>query len=195
MAMDPVSICNIALGWIGQDKIRTIDPDEADGAAEELCSTFFEPDVRSTLEETAWLFATGSKPLDLGAPQETGDPNFPVFFAVGSEVVAIRYVFDASGDPLEWEKREGGVVTQDTNQAFAIATTFKADPGLWPPAFCRAVAARIAADIAGPLTESPNLELKMEQRYEKELSKAMIFDGKQGTAVTINKHTPLSSMR
>lgn len=196
--MDPVAICNMALGWLGQGKIETIDPEETDGAAEELCSTFFEPDVRSTLEETAWLFATGAKPLDLGAPQETGDPNFPVSFALGTEVVAVRYVFDASGQPLDFERRIGSVVTQDTDRAFAIVTKLDdttVDPKAWPPSFCRAVAARIAADIAGPLTESVSLELKMEQRYEKELSKAMIYDGKQGTGVQINKHRPLSSMR
>lgn len=193
--MDPVAICNMALGWLGQGKIETIDPDEVDGAAEELCSTFFESDVRSTLEETAWLFATGAKPEDLGAPQETGDPNFPVSFSLPPDVVAIRYVFDAAGNPLDFERRSGAVVTVDTDHAFAIVTKFTADPKEWSPAFCRAVAARLAADIAGPLTESTGLEMKMEQRYEKELSKAMVFDGKQGTGVQINKHIPLSRMR
>lgn len=193
--MDPVTICNMALGWIGKGKIRTIDPDEADDAAEELCSIFYEPDVKSTLEEVPWLFATGPNPVDLGAPAETGDPKFPVFFATGSEIIKVRYVFNGSGDPLDFEPREGGIVTEDTDKALVIATKFISDPTKWTPTFCRAVAARIAADIAGPLTESSRKVSEMEARYKDELKRAGILDRAGAAAVPIVKRTSALSAR
>lgn len=193
--MDPVTICNMALGWIGAKRIETINIAEASSTEEELMADQFVPAVKAVLEEKAWLFATGSKPIDLGAPQETGDPRFPVFFATKSDVISVRAVYDANGESLDFERREGGVVVEDTDKAFAIVTKMITDPGKWTPTFCRAVAFRLAADNAATLTESPGIGLKMEAKYQDEVKKAGTLDGIQGSAQTIRRGSSLSARR
>jgi hypothetical protein len=167
----------MALGWIGANLIHQLDGENPQSVEEELCADNFPLAVRTALEEKPWLFATGSKPLDLGVAEETGDARFPVRFALPPEVVAVRYIQDANGYPLEFEKRDGFVVTEDAEKAFAICTTYIDDPKRWTPTFCRAVASQIAADLAPVLApERAGLDRKMEARYIDAISKAGVFD-------------------
>lgn len=175
--MDPVAVCRLALGWIGANLINALNEDDPQSVEEELCITNFPLALRTALEAKPWLFATGSKPLDLGAAEETGDARFPVRFHTPPEVVAVRYVQDENGNPLEFEKRRGFIVTEDANKAFAICTVYVDDPNEWTPTFCRAVAAQIASDLAPVLApERAGLDRKMEARYIDALSKAGVFD-------------------
>lgn len=181
--MDPVTICNMALGWIGGNRIRNLNAEEPSSVEEELMADQFDPVVRAALEEKAWLFATGSKPVDLGAPQETGDPRFPVRFAKDPLIVSVRAVYDTHGDPLTYERRDEWIVTADTDKAFAVCTMFVNDPRRWTPTFCRAVAHRLAADNAMVISESEKLALKHDKLYYVEIAKAGTLDGIQGSGV------------
>lgn len=177
--MDPVTICNMALGAIGQSRIHSLD----DGTvASELCSTFFEPAVRKALSEKAWLFATGSNLVSLGDPQEGDDPEMPVRFKVPGSVVTIHKCDDGYGDfSVKWERRDEYVVAEPgTAKLLALCTTYIQDPKRWTPTFCWAVAYLLASNLAGPITESHALGEKMEAKYERELHKAGVIDGMQG---------------
>lgn len=185
--MDPVTVCRVALGWIGANLIHSLDANNPSSVEEELCADNFPLAVRTALEEKPWLFATGSKPLDLGNAEETGDTRFPVRFALPPEVVAVRYVQDESGDLLEFEKRDGYIVTEDATKAFAICTTYIDDPNRWTPTFCRAVSAQIASDLAPILApERAGLDRKMEARYMDAISKAGVFDLGQSSGAKVN---------
>lgn len=194
--MDPVAICNMALGFLSKHRINDLIEGEeaADSDEQELCSTFYPIAVRLALEEKGWLFATGSRPVDLGAPQESGDPQYPVLFALPADLVTVRRVVDANGDSLLYERREGGIVTEDTDKAYAIITKYIDDPKKWTPNFCLAVAYRIATFIAVPLTESTGLEAKMEKLYTDTVKKAGTFDGLQGSAQVIRVRPADSSV-
>jgi hypothetical protein len=194
--MDPVTICNMALGWIGAKRISTLNAEEAASQEEELLADQFEPAVRAVLEEKAWLFATGSKPSDLGAPQETGDPRFPTWFKLPPDTVSVLAVYDADGTALDFARREDlTVVTEDSDKAFAIVTRYIPDPKKWTPTFCRAVAARLAADIAAVITENASLGLRMEEKYLREVAKAGVLDGIQGSAQPMKRRSSLSDRR
>jgi hypothetical protein len=173
--MDSVAICNMALGALGKHKITSL---EDDSVAAELCSTFFDPAVDYCLEQKAWLFATEF--IDLGAPSDTIDPDFPKQFLIPSDVVAVHIVDDGGGSyELEWEKR-GEYVVCDSDTCFA-KVTMKVESDLWTPTFCWAVAYKIAETIAVPLTESLTAEARMEKKYEKEIAKATTLDGIQAS--------------
>lgn len=181
--MDSVTIANMALGAIGQRKINSL---LDDSFSAEQCNIFYEPAVKYTLEQKAWLFATEF--IDLGAAQEAGaaDPVFTKKFAVPGTVIAVRRVDDGSGlFDIKWERRGGFVFTEDTATLFAYVTQFIADPNLWTPTFGWAVAFKLAETICGPLTENEALEAKMERKFEKELAKAGTLDGLQGSSETI----------
>lgn len=187
--MDPVTICRRALGWIGANLITQLNEANPQSDEEAFCATNYPLAVLAALEEKAWLFATGSMPLDLGAPQETGDARFPVRFAVPPNVVAIRLCDDGSGDyRIEWERRGEWVVSEDTDHLYAIATVYVGDPKKWTPTFSRAVAARLAADGAPIFSpERAGLDKKMEARYTDALSKAGVFDGRQASGGRIGQ--------
>ncbi len=54
------------------------------------------------------------------------------------------------------------------------------DTGAWPPLFVQAVAARLAADAAIPLTENRQLQVDLWQLYGDKLGEAAARDGQQG---------------
>lgn len=194
--MDPVTICNLALGWVGANRIHALNENDPQSVEEELCLDNFPLAVRTALEEKPWLFATGSNLIDLGAPEVTNDPNFPTRFAIPPEICKVRLCVDADGEPVEFEVRNGYVVTEEITKVFALATIYIDDPNKWTPTFCRAVAAQIASDLAPVLApERAGLDRKMEARYLDAISKAGVFDLGQSSAVKIRKSSPLMSRR
>jgi hypothetical protein len=192
-----VSICKLALGWIGANTISKLDEDAPSSMEERRCTENFGPAVMSALEEKPWLFATGSRPLDLGAPEETGDPRFPVRFLLPPEVVSVRFCDDGSGDyDIEWERRGEYVVSEQTDHLYAIATVYRDNPADWTPTFCTSVAYLLASRLAGPLApDRAGLAEKMEARYEREIKKAGVFDLSQSSGRKISSFTPLMSRR
>lgn len=194
--MDPVAICNLALGWIGANRIYALNEDDPQSVEEELCLTNFPLAVRTALEEKPWLFATGSSLIDLGAPEATNDPNFPTRFAVPPDVITVRICVDGDGEPVEFERRGDYVICQEADNLYAIATVYVGDPAKWTPTFCRAVAAQIASDLAPVLApDRAGLDRKMEARYIDAISKAGVFDLGQTSAVKLRKATPLMGRR
>lgn len=195
--MDPVSICKLALGWIGANTISKLDGVNPSSIEERRCAENFEAAVLCALEEKPWLFATGSKPLDLGAPEETGDPEFPVQFKIPPEVVSVRACDSGSGNfDIEWERRGEYVVSEDTDHLYAIATVYVDDPKKWTPTFCTSVAYLLASRIAGPLApDRAGLAEKMEARYEREIKKAGVFDLSRSSGRKIAATTPMMSRR
>jgi hypothetical protein len=249
--MDPVTICNMALGWLGAKKITAIVEEEASSVEQELCAIQFPMAVLSCLEERAWLFATGS--VDLGAGQESGDAEFPVKYEKPSTMIRIIAIDDGSGSyAVKFERRGDEVFTEgeldqpaaptapawDSLTPYALGTTvnhlwrswraladstgvepvdgspvweaipntssrptyakavsFVDDPKVWTPTFCRAVAARIAADLAGTLTENVGLGERMEAKYRNEISRAGALDGSNATSRPVQMRTTSATLR
>lgn len=173
--MDPVTICNMALGALAQHKIASFD-DDSDAA--ELCSTFFWSVVKTVLEQRAWLFATGS--VDLGAVQASDDAEFPSKFALPNTIIRTLRLDDGFGDwKLRGERRGAWIYTEAATKCLARAVNYEEDTSKWTPTFCWAVAYKLAETIAGPLTENAAVESRMEKKYLRELSDAGTLDGMQ----------------
>lgn len=195
--MDPVSICKLALGWIGANTISKLDEVNPSSVEERRCAENFEPAVLCALEEKPWLFATGSNPLDLGAPEDTGDPVYPVRFLVPPGTVAVRYCDDGSGYfDVEWEQRGEYVVSEKVDHLYAIATKYITDPQKWTPTFCTSVAYLLASRLAGPLApDRAGLPERMLMMYEREIKKAGVFDLSRSSGRKHNATTPMMSRR
>lgn len=178
--MDAVGICNLALGWLGADKISQLDEEAPLSTEEELCARLYPAAVRAALEAKPWTWAT--KRESLGAPAATGLPDFPSKYAIPSTVVRVLMCDDGSGTgDIEW-RREGGYVLAETSPTtlYAKVVTLEEDPSKFSPGFIRAVASRLAADLAMPLTENVKVADRFEVRYQVELHKAGAADGAQG---------------
>jgi hypothetical protein len=178
--VDAVGICNLALGWLGERAITTLDAEL--GTTEELCARLYPEALRVVLEARAWTFAT--QRLQLGPAEATGLVDFPSRYPIPTTVIRVLTCDDGTGtQEIEW-RREGAYVLTQTSPptVSAKAIVLVEDPALFSPTFGRALAARIAADLAGPITENRSLAADMEQRYQLELRQAGTRDGLQGTS-------------
>lgn len=181
---NPVSICNIALGFIGANTITTLNEDDASSVEEEMLAPLFEPTVKKILEEKAWLFATGF--VDLGAIAATpaGEVerlDLPSRFKLPADTVAVRACDDGSGDyTVLFEKAGGYVVAEPATQLFALLTRYNPDPKAWAPSFVFAVIYKLAHLLAVPLSQNAKLGALYEAEYERELKKASTLDAMQG---------------
>lgn len=193
MAVTQVQICNIALGWIGAGRVTDI----GGGASSEeelLCKDQFEISVRATLEHKAWLFAIAVVDCGTGAAVGTGEhEDFLGKFTlpVNSNVVHVVQADDGSGKyDVDFEQR-GGYVYADLDPAsklYVRAVCYFSDPTTWTPTFQRAVAARIAADLAMTLTESVAHEQRMERKFIEEVKKGGAWDAMRGTSQTFKNN-------
>ncbi len=177
--MTPVEICNLALGWIGQRAIASL---EDLSVPAELCNANFAAAARTVLERRAWMFATQRLVLEPGA--ETGDARWPRSFVLPATAVRVLNVDDGSGEwRARWAREGQAVLTeQDLDRCYARAVVQADDTALWPPGFTRAVALRLAADLAGPITENARLVERLEAQYEHAVKTAGTMDGMQGSS-------------
>lgn len=177
----PVDICNMALGWLGQSLLQQLDANAPSSSEEELCARLYPEAVRSTLEARAWTFAV--QRLSLGPAQATGLDEFPSKYALPATVVRVLSCDAGYGEnELEWRREGAYVLTDSSPTALAVKALVEPASTEFSPGFVRAVAARLAADLAIPLTENARRQEAMEAKYRFELSEAGRLDGQQGTA-------------
>lgn len=184
--MDPVTVCNIALGALGQDRIDSTQFEDPDDTSSQMCATFFDICVRAALEDVAPLFATGF--IDLGARQDSdyaklstnknADVALLAKFTLDlSKVVRPLACDDGSGEFLiKWEQNGAFILSEDTDKLLCRAVLVSPDPNLWNPSFVFAAAYRLASEIAGPITHSAAIEKDMNDRYMKARATAANLD-------------------
>jgi len=68
------------------------------------------------------------------------------------------------------------VICDETSPINVMYVTAVDDPELFDPTFVNAMAWRLAADLAFPMTNDPNLTIAMLKAYEQTLSSAKTLD-------------------
>jgi hypothetical protein len=170
MAYSPVDICNLALSWLAKAALTSLDDKSR---AAELCKANYPFAVHAALEEAEWSFATDYGVVE--AKQANGRFQLP------GDVVSCRACDDGGGTyEIFWELLKDKQVLADCAALHYRATFLVTDPQKFTPNFIRAVAARIGADIALPLTESQKMEQRLETIYAREIKKAASLDSMQG---------------
>jgi hypothetical protein len=195
--MDPTDIANLALGWLAVSKIADLDTDP--GRPAELMRDAFAGLRDAVLEDRDWSFAMERYQIDK-------DAAAPVFgyssrYLLPSEVLRVSTAeeatdgatFDAfamstwpedfSASGLDWVK-EGRFILANTSAAKLNVRAVKRveDTTIWSPAFCQALAARMASDLCNAITEDKVLARDNEKRYLDKLQAASSSDGRQGRA-------------
>ena len=189
-------ICNIALGWIGGNRITSLDVEEP---SKEwlLCSENYDSLRDAVLEEREWTFAVKRAILN-------PDPAEPVFgsermFRKPSDSIRILTVHDNSvirPQPITspqvanrgvheipqadgWQV-EGDFILANTSVAYVRYNRRVVETGSFSAAFVQAFAQRIAAEFALPITESRSLFDKMWAAYAAKIASGSVTDGIQG---------------
>ena len=175
-AVSDVTICNLALGWLGANLIISLD-DAGDEAA--LCKANYGTSRDATLEARNWTFASSRKRLIPLAEA----PEFGYSYQFQLPADNIR-VLVAGNDPkfrddLDWLKEEDKILS-DVQVLYILYTKRIEDPQKFSSGFVHAFAARLASDMAVPLTNSKDMQQLMAQLYLGKLEVAGVMDGIQG---------------
>ncbi len=183
MATSEVSICNIAISWLGGTKIVSFKDDTAEA---KLCSAIYEDDRDAVLEERNWTFAMKrvqlNKLVDSPAYGYTSMFQLPVDHI---RTVAVSSHFDFDYTLNNWSQEEDRILI-DTDVAYLLYVKKCVDPTRFSPGFIQTLAARIAADIAVPLTSNIDLATHYRQLYGILLETGGNMNGLQGRNQSLN---------
>lgn len=167
-----VQICNLALTRLGEDQIISL---TEDSKAARLCNLHFEPLRDAVLRDHIWNFALSRAELALS----TSSPVFGYAYKFALPTDCVRVVKQQYED-VEY-KIEGGFLLSDDSASKILYVKRETDPSKFDALFIDALAARMAAELAYPLTGSVSQSQTMFQIYKQKLSDARTADGQEGT--------------
>jgi len=199
MAVSPVEICNLALSWLGGDLIISLTDPSTEA---KLCNAVYASLRDAVLEEREWTFAVRRiQPAALVAQPVYG---YDKAFQIPVEVIRILQVSRAGEvvdggvidgsfrsatrggtgmgreSRIEWAREEDMILCNRADAVFIRAIVQITDTTKFSPAFDQALAARIAMDLAQPLTNSRQVQKDMAGFYADKIKLAAASDGLQG---------------
>jgi len=178
-----VQICNLALGYIGH--ANTIQSLSENSTAAIRCNLVYEQSRDSLIRSFDWNFARTSVTLALSG---TAPGHWSYSYAMPSEALAIRYIFDAAYDPqtnrsypyeLGTNDGETKLIWTDTETAQAVYTRVIRDEAILPELVVDALALKIASEIAMPMTKDLQLTERLNQWYQLKLSAAQLANNQE----------------
>jgi len=182
----------MGLGWIGADRITSLDDDSTQA---NLCKLNYETIRDTVLESREWTFAV--KRFTLLPTGETPEFNWGQAFELPTEVLRVLSVEresvvgsnELTSNFIEHEQmnwvREGSEILADWDSISMRAVIRITDTAKFSPSFVHALAARIAADLCIPITRSKTLQQQMFVLYGAKLDDAASLDGMQGRSKRI----------
>jgi len=176
-----VDISNIALAYLGANQITSLDDDSNDAA---LCKLMYAGLRDTVLADREWTFAVAR--VQLPALAAAPDWGYTYQFQLPPDVLRVLNLSDDKTQPvppydLKW-RREGSAVACNSATIYVRYLKRIEDPNKFSPHFVQALAARMAADLAWPITNSKETVEKMTQLYALKLQDAMAVDGMQGSS-------------
>jgi len=204
MATSEVEICNIALGWLGGNLIISLNDTSVEA---KLCKANYAPLRDAVIEEREWSFAT--QRLEPSALVNGPLYGFDRAFQIPPEVIRVLQVSSA-GDVvngavvdgsfksatrggtgvgresrLEWLVEGDQIIVSRAERIYIRALIQVIDTTKFSPAFDQALAARLAMDLAIPITASRTLQKDMAGMYADKIALAASSDGMQGRSYNV----------
>lgn len=175
-----VSICNQALGWLGENPITSLDDPTRNA---NLCRDNY-PFLRdAVLEERMWTFATARASSTVA---DLDDWGVQYLHPIPLEWLAVYRVYCTPGEtpeqgvPAAGWRREGEYILSRETTIYMWGIKRISDTGKFTQLFVQALAARMAADLAMPLTEDRKKQADAWGLYQSKLREAAARDGAQG---------------
>jgi hypothetical protein len=175
-----IAVCNQALLYLGQSPIVSFDDSDV-GA---MCNTFYDEARDSLLTERVWSFALVRKVISNKTALEWGTGYK---FQIPSDVLMVHRVYESPDSEYhnraqvrDW-RTESGYIVANVDSIYAHLVMRVIDENAMPPVFRSALAARLARDLAIPVTHNSDLLTMMQSLYEKKIDEASAADGRQGS--------------
>jgi hypothetical protein len=180
-AASEVSICNQAILWLGGQSLISLDDNSK---MAEWCKNNYHLIRDAVLEEISWMFASDRATSTVEDKDAWGQRySHPL----PQDWLLVQGVFTdvSSLDPSNWIpdeawEREGNKVLANNGTVYMIGTRRVTDTGQFSAMFTQALAARIAADAAIPLTQNRLLQRDMWALYMDKIHLAGAREGRQG---------------
>ena len=177
--MSEVDVANQALSLLGAKSITAFD----DATNEATLVSLNYANVRdAVLEQAAWTFADASLVLENPVPGDWGAGE--MLYTLPEGVIRIyrayRRVSGPSPVPLEGWRREGDAIrVRYSGPVYATATMRIEDVDQWTAGFRQTTVARLAAELAMPITRSRSLHQSLWEQYHLKLRDAAASDAGQ----------------
>jgi hypothetical protein len=142
----------------------------------------------AVLEAREWLFAKDWVQLALDATQPIASA-YDNRFIIPSTISRVLRCWDANQCQVEPFERNGAYILASVTALYAEVIRRDVISTNYPGAFGLALAAKVAALIAVPMTENRQLRVDMEQLFDKYIKEASFNDGSQATShpITVPK--------
>jgi hypothetical protein len=173
-----VSICSNALRKLGDDPITSL-TDDTERAR--LCNALYEPARDACLRLHPWNFAITRATLS----QLSSTPNYEYSYqyALPTDPYCLRVLSMEYEDyifRIENSATEGRVLLTDESTAKILYVGKITDTAKFDSLFVDLLTAKLAAELAYPITNSVNLQTQMEKIYRDKLSETRSVDGQEG---------------
>ena len=173
-----VSICSNALRKLGDSPIASLTEDTERAR---LCNALYEPARDSLLRSHAWNFAITRASL----AQISSTPAFEYSYqyALPTDPFCLRVLkmeFDDYEFKIENLAGQGRVLLTNEGTANIIYIARITDPKLFDSIFVSTLTAKLASEMAYPVTNSAALQKEMERVYKLKLTEARSIDSTEG---------------
>lgn len=185
-ALTVAGVCNMALGYVGERQtIQSLSDPTAPALA---CVTFYEETVKACLAQHWWRFATKRETLALSTEERD---EWGYVYALPSDCLQPQYLWNGARNatrdqliPFTTELNDAGtnqLLMTDLVDAVLVYTKLLTNPAQWGPAFGKAVAWALAAELALVLPVKPEVAIRVGQQAPLWLERAAALDeaGKQ----------------
>lgn len=158
-----VSICNTALSYLGSVSTISALTDQTNEAA--ICDLHFDNTRNALLEEHDWAFARSQATL----VEDGGDApsGWTYVYTLPADCVSPRAIYTDT-DPIDFDLVYDGTNTllvTDEEDAILIYTALVDTVTLFSPLFLNCLAAKLAVEIAIPITRSQSIFSSAMDRY------------------------------
>lgn len=176
---DEVTVCNQALGWLGANLITSFTDRSTEAA---LCKANYDELRDAVLEEGMWSFARDYYVFDQAATVgDKHDWKYEYSYNVPDGILLVLRVHRLNDINVEvdWELVDGKLYT-DCEEVQAEVVMQVSNVNKFTRTFRQALAYRIAAELAIPLTHDKVLADYYENKFQSRLESALAVDGQQG---------------
>lgn len=178
----PITVCNKALVLIGADLITALDEDSKGGR---LCNLLYEQCRDAVQRAHPWNCCMTRATLSALSPAPEWGYDYNYQLPTNPYCLRVLQMED-----LSYEfKIEGRKLLTDEDSCKILYISRVASVPEWDKLLVDAVAARLAHELAIPITDSRTLAETRWALYEEILSEARSIDGQEGTPETFDIST------